>query len=121
MMLPNDVRQLPWTHDHERPPGGRDLLPGVPQWVDVAFTVNGASVLFVPSHPEWHTDELGYFIFTVQISADGADPVSIQVRVHWDGRYESLRGQQVRPSNRFRTQPQTNEPWRTTPAPTSIK
>jgi hypothetical protein len=91
--FPNDVRQLRWTHDHSTPPSARDLLPGVSHWVDVAAAIDGQNTLTVCTFPPWVLGIPGDYVFTVQVSAEDADPAVIKVQVHWDGTWPSLRGQ----------------------------
>jgi hypothetical protein len=88
----NDVRQLGWMHD---PPGtikARDLLPGVEHWVDVVDAVDGQPALRVWVSPPWSLANPGDYVFTVQVSAEDANPEVIKVRVRWDGTWQSLHG-----------------------------
>jgi len=94
-MFPNDVRPLIWTHDPSGCASARDLLPGVAHWVDAAATVDNSKVLSVRVQPAWSLNDAGDYVFTVQVSAEDTDPAVIKVRVHWDGTWQSLSGQQV--------------------------
>jgi hypothetical protein len=94
-LLPNDVRQLRWTHDHSSTPQWRDLLPGVNHWFDVAFADEGGNVLEVPAHPPCGQAIPGEYLFRLQVSAEDAHPVEITLRIFWDGDWKSLRGEQA--------------------------
>jgi hypothetical protein len=93
--FPNDVRPMVWTHEPSGKPSGRDLLPGVAHWVDVAFAIEGEDVLHVSVEPACQLTETGVYEFTVQVSAEEASPKVINIKVHWDGNLHSLGGQEV--------------------------
>jgi hypothetical protein len=80
------VRQLDWTHDKE---GGslstRDLLPGIHQFVDLFSTHMHATNLRLRTFPEKQLPYERYYIFTLQVSADGAEPAVLRLRVKWPG------------------------------------
>lgn len=91
--LKDDVRPLVWMHDPSGRPSKRDLLPWIAHWVDIVFTEPSDARLNVCVYPPWHRLGPGDYEFTVQVSADGADPAVIKVRVSCDESWESLRGQ----------------------------
>jgi hypothetical protein len=66
--FPNDVRELRWTHDHSEVPAGRDLLPGVTHWVDVAGTHIEKAGLAVCVFPSWALFAPGDYVFSVQVA-----------------------------------------------------
>jgi hypothetical protein len=94
-MFPNDVRPLVWTHDPTGKPSARDLLPGVVHWVDIVGTIDGQNALAVQVQPAWSLNTPGDYMFTVQVSAEDADPAVIKIRVHWDGTWQSLNGRVI--------------------------
>jgi hypothetical protein len=94
--FPNDVRQLRWMHDHSDPPSERELLPGVNHWVDVAAAIDGQNALSVCTFPPWVLESPGDYVFSVQVSAEDADPAVVRVQVHWDGTWQSLQGKDTK-------------------------
>jgi len=93
--FPNDNRPMGWTHDLTGPQTGRDPLPGVIHWVDVAFTVQGENGIGVCVAPPYALANPGVYDFTIQVSCEDADPEVITIRVCWDGTWESLRGERA--------------------------
>jgi hypothetical protein len=93
VVFENDARQLRWMHDPQDKWEGRDLLPGIPQWVDLACTVDNRLKVQLSSYPEYELPpDPGDYLVTAQVSADEADPVTTQVLIHWAGTWESLSG-----------------------------
>jgi hypothetical protein len=91
-VFPNDARALAWMHDPTQKPSPLDLLPGIRHWVDVAAAIDGQAALSVRVQPPWALDQPGDYLFTIQVSAEDADPALIKVCVHWNGTWQSLRG-----------------------------
>lgn len=90
-ILYNDVRPLPWMHDEPGHVGSRDLLPGIPHWVDVAHTRSDQGSLVTSAVPRWGIESPGgAYVFVVKLAAEDADPVEIKLVVRWNGEWESL-------------------------------
>jgi hypothetical protein len=92
----SDIRDLRWMHDRSDTHSGRDILPGMTHCVDVVGAAPKLEGLTVRTIIPWSllTDP-GDYLFTIQVSAEEADAKVIKVQVHWDGKWESLSGEQV--------------------------
>lgn len=97
----DDARPMIWRHEPTEMPAARDLLPGVPQWVDIAATFEGDAdaetlpPLSVRAYPSCDIPMPGDYIFTVQVSAENAAAKTIKLKVSWDHIYSTLSGEQV--------------------------
>jgi hypothetical protein len=93
-LLVEDARPMQWMHDRPEVFGARDILAGVPHWIDVAHTADHVNGLMASVHPAWSIEEPGgTYLFTVMVVAEDSDPETIRLRVTWDGSWESLTGE----------------------------
>ena len=95
LWTPNDCRQLTWTHDRGPVPSGRDLLPKIGHWLDVARTLASApGLLYIECFPDAVEPGEGEYLFHVQVSAEGTDSsIIFKLRVMYDGQnLKSLTG-----------------------------
>lgn len=95
-VFPNDCRQLLWMHDNPDSAGGRDLLPGIGYWADVAATFdNPTTPLTIRTTPNWGIDTAGEYLVTLQVSAEGVEHTpTLRIYIVWlgPGKWESLSG-----------------------------
>jgi hypothetical protein len=91
-LFPIYTRELGWTHDLSNTPSGRELLPGINHWVDVAYAVEGENILRLCVQPKYAIPSVGEFHVSVQVSSADSDPVQKTIVIHWDGTWDSLSG-----------------------------
>jgi hypothetical protein len=87
-VFPNDVRPLVWTHSPNEIT--RDLLPGVVHQLDLIGIEEGQRCLPVQCIPPFSLDIQATYVFTVQVSAEDAEPEHITVKIRWGGGWNSL-------------------------------
>jgi hypothetical protein len=90
-----DTIQLPWSNSRNDAFNGVDLSKGVNQFLDVIKT-SPALNIFVPQispRPYRYESlyrEIGVFRFTIQISAENADPKVIELIFTWSGKWDDF-------------------------------
>jgi hypothetical protein len=95
--IPHDCRQLRWTHDHSTEPAGRDLLPRMSHWIDVATSFDTAKHVQLHCFPSTSLKVPGEYLLKIQVSAEGVESSAVaEIRIFWDGtNWRSLRGEHV--------------------------
>ncbi len=94
--FPNDVRQLFWTHDPSNLPQPRDLLAEVNHWIDLLAAIENVEDVQVRTYPPYAVEAGAEYVFTVQVTAEDAEPEMIRVRANLRGSWSALSGKQVR-------------------------
>jgi hypothetical protein len=93
-LLPADSRQLYWRHDPmtERPLP-KDLLPGVPNWLDLVGTCQMNSAWKICCCPDCVVHGPARCVITVLVSANKSAPVSITIQVTSNPTWDKLTGE----------------------------
>jgi hypothetical protein len=88
----HDFLRLAWSYNAEV--RGSDLLPDTPHWLDVFAVRKGTDRLFLGTATSAlayaNGFDVGWYRFTVQLSAENAGPEKANLYVLWPGTIESM-------------------------------
>jgi len=90
-----DSIQLAWSNRGKNEYDGFDLSKGVNQFVDVITTYNGRTDFEPQTFVKPYRyiplfNQKGVFRFTIQISAENANPETIKIKLDWSGRWNVI-------------------------------